>query len=181
MHIVLFLLFLVFYSGVEASTYAENLQNEMPDAFVLLPKSRSINYIILVEKSSQKLFLYSYDGSYKMVFNMSCSTGKVSGAKRRSGDKKTPEGVYFFLEEYKKERLTPIYGTRAFSVDYPNVFDRLNDLGGNAIWMHGSNSPIKSMNSNGCIVLNNNNIDRLAKYITLKKSVLKKYLSIRIY
>ncbi|MBN1931420.1 MAG: L,D-transpeptidase family protein [Desulfobacterales bacterium] len=125
----------------------------------------------MVEKNTQKLFLYTYDGiSYRQLYCMSCSTGEVPGAKMCSGDKKTPEGVYFFTKKFKKRDLTPIYGTRAFPIDYPNLMDRLAGKGGNSIWLHGTNKLLKARDSNGCVVLENTDIEELEKYITLNRT-----------
>ena len=128
-------------------------------------------YAIVVEKNTQRLFLYEYDGKmYKEINRFKCSTGEAPGAKSVSGDKKTPEGVYFFTKEHKKKDLAPIYGTRAFPIDYPNFLDRIAGRDGHSIWMHGTNKPLKARDSNGCIDLANPDIEKLAKYITLNRT-----------
>ncbi len=129
-----------------------------------------MEYAILVEKQTQQISLFSFDGAYRKLYNFDCSTGEVSGKKEKSGDKKTPEGIYFFTGSFEKRYLSAIYGDRAFPMDYPNLLDRINGHEGNSIWMHGSDKPIKARNSNGCIVLANDNINTLAKYITLHKT-----------
>ena len=48
--------------------------------------------------------------------------------------------------------------------------DRLAGRDGNAIWLHGTNKPLKPRDSNGCIVMENSDIDALAKYITLNQT-----------
>ena len=145
---------------------------EIPDNLVLLESTNRPQYVIIVEKDTQKLFLYSYNGSYKKISSVNCSTGKAPGAKLKSGDKKTPEGIYFFTNEYNKNDLSPTYGTRAFPIDYPNLLDLMNGLSGNAIWLHGINKPLKARNSNGCIVLKNSDIDMIAKLIILNRTPL---------
>ncbi|MGD8369228.1 MAG: L,D-transpeptidase family protein, partial [Desulfobacterales bacterium] len=130
-----------------------------------------VQYAVLVEKKSQTLFLFSVEqGKYREVFREPCSTGEIPGAKEQSGDKKTPEGVYFFIKEHPERDLAPIYGSRAFPIDYPNLMDRLSGRGGNAIWLHGTNKPLEPRDSNGCIVVTNEVIDRLAGYITLNRT-----------
>lgn len=128
------------------------------------------NNIVIVEKSSQQLFLFNYNGGYKKKLSMECSTGKVSGSKLKSGDKKTPEGIYFCTNEFTKRDLSPIYGARAFPIDYPNWLDRVAGKNGNAIWIHGTNKKLKERDSNGCIALNNPDINRLADYISLNRT-----------
>lgn len=142
----------------------------MPDVFLSFGMGKDVEYGIVVEKNTQQLFLYAYDGTFNEKLRLNCSTGEVTGDKSRSGDRKTPEGAYFFTGEFKKKDLSPIYGTKAFPIDYPNFSDRIEGRKGYSIWLHGSDKPIKPRNSNGCVVLANSDIDRLAKYIDLNKT-----------
>ena len=140
----------------------------IPDLFVSMPASERPAYALVVEKKSQQLTLFKFDGRYEVVKTMKCSTGKVRGDKEVSGDKKTPVGAYFFTREFNDQELAPLYGTRAFPIDYPNLMDRREGRNGYAIWMHGTNRPLKDRDSNGCIALVNQDIDKLSKYISLK-------------
>lgn len=141
-----------------------------PDLFVSMESGAESEYAIVVEKETQKLALYRYNGEYEQVLHVKCSTGEVSGMKTRSGDKKTPEGVYFFTGVFEKKYLSPVYGEMAFPMDYPNLVDRLNGREGNSIWMHGTNKEIKDRDSNGCIVLANADIKMLSKFITVNRT-----------
>ena len=143
--------------------------NHIPEPLISLESAKN-NAIVIVEKSSQQLFLYQYDGRYKEVFKTSCSTGKVAGYKTEAGDKKTPEGIYFCTQEFSKRELSPIYGSRAFPIDYPNYLDRKAGRNGSAIWLHGTNKQLKRRDSNGCVALNNADIDRLSRYILLNRT-----------
>jgi hypothetical protein len=82
------------------------------------------------------------------------------------GDKKTPEGIYFLIDEHLEKDLTPIYGPRAFPTDYPHLLDRQQGKTGYAIWIHGTNKPLKPMDTNGCIALENTDVVRLSDYVT---------------
>ena len=99
-----------------------------------------------------------------------CSTGENEGPKSRTNDRKTPEGIYFFTNSYVKRELSPTYGVRAFPIDYPNQIDRKEGRSGYGIWFHGTNKPLKPTDTNGCIVLDNRNIDDLASYIKLNET-----------
>ncbi len=159
------------------SAATDNALEYIPDTLVSFEHSEYVQYAVLVEKETQHLILYAYDGSLKKVFEMNCSTGEVPGSKLRSGDKKTPEGVYFFTDQYEKKYLSPIYGSRAFPIDYPNPIDIVKGKNGNSIWLHGTNKPIKARDSNGCVALADNDIDQLAKHIKLNRTpiiILKK-------
>ena len=170
----------VISSGVSASQHKEAESKAVaghqiglakaPDVFISFDNDSGIKYAMVVEKDTQQLFVYSYDDAFKKIYNFKCSTGEVAGEKSRSGDKKTPEGVYFFTNEYKKRDLSLTYGIMAFPIDYPNFFDRIEGRKGYSIWLHGTDKPIKPRDSNGCIVLANNDIDRLAKYIDLNRT-----------
>ena len=127
-------------------------------------------YAVVVEKSTQQLFLYAYDGTFREVFRFNSSTGENHGPKTLNGDQKTPEGVYFFIDEYEDRYLSEIYGTRAFPLDYPNLRDKIAEKTGSAIWLHGTDKPLKPYNSNGCIALANKDIDQLAAYIRLNET-----------
>ena len=165
-----FILLTILVTGGLSDVFANNQKTRIPDVLVSFGPEQGSEYAIVVETSTQTLYLYSYDGSIKQIKKYSCSTGEVPGAKSRSGDSKTPEGVYFFIKKFMKRDLTPIYGTRAFPMDYPNVLDQHAGRSGNAIWLHGTNKPIKPRDSNGCIVLANPHIDALDPYITLNRT-----------
>jgi len=157
-------------TSARAATQPEPSRTPPVEMSIFFSPAESPEYVVLVEKEPQRLSLFKYDGTLSEVFRMPCSTGENQGPKVRSGDAKTPEGVYFFIKEHKKRDLAPIYGTRAFPIDYPNVMDTLVGRNGNAIWLHGTNKPLKPRDSNGCIVLRNKDIDRLAQFITLNRT-----------
>ncbi|MBW2284981.1 MAG: L,D-transpeptidase family protein [Deltaproteobacteria bacterium] len=137
-----------------------------------LPLTRSTlpGHAVLVDKTKQKLFLYAREDAWREVLRFDCSTGENRGPKLKSGDGKTPEGVYFFTHAYDNRELSETYGTRAFPIDYPNLLDKFAGHTGNAIWLHGTNKPLKPRDSNGCIVLANVDIDRLAPYLKLNRT-----------
>ncbi|HUV51409.1 MAG TPA: L,D-transpeptidase [Anaerolineae bacterium] len=159
-------------AGLKAATHEPSMV-KTPDVLISFDNDSDTKYAVVVEKDTQQLLVYSYDDyddSFKKMYSFKCSTGETAGRKFRSGDKKTPEGLYFFTDKYKKRDLSPIYGSMAFPIDYPNFFDRIEGRKGHSIWLHGTNQSIKAMDSNGCIVLANQDIDKLAKYIVLHKT-----------
>jgi murein L,D-transpeptidase YafK len=156
----------------QAARIESNGAGPIPEVLIPFAPEQQETHVIVVEKESQTLSLYSNNGSYAKVFSTRCSTGEKPGAKTRNGDKKTPEGIYFFTQEFHDKDLAPVYGTRAFPIDYPNVLDRRAGRDGYAIWLHGTNKPLKERDTNGCIVLENQDIDRLAGYIRLNRTPL---------
>lgn len=126
---------------------------------------------ILVEKSSQRIFLYeSKGGRFYKTLEFQCSSGEVKGPKSLDGDKKTPEGIYFLENEYEDRYLAPIYGKKAFTTDYPNFLDKKAGRNGSAIWIHGTNKELKPRDSNGCIAMNNKDILELGQHIELRNT-----------
>jgi len=137
----------------------------IPDAIIELPESENA---IIVEKKTQTLFLYTTKSENLLIdFKAPCSTGEIDGVKQKAGDKKTPEGIYFLKDEYEDRYLSAIYGKKAFPTDYPNFIDKKSGKNGSAIWIHGTNKKLKPLDSNGCIALENFNIQKLANYINL--------------
>ncbi len=143
---------------------------KIPDVLVAFDPGDNVAHSIVVEKKTQQIILYAYDGKFEEVYRKKGSTGEVAGTKTRSGDKKTPEGVYFFTKEHVKKDLAPIYGSRAFPMDYPNLLDQRAKRDGYAIWMHGTNKPIEPRDTNGCIALKNDDIEAFAKLIVLNRT-----------
>lgn len=144
--------------------------SDLPNSIIRLPENENA---ILVEKQSQTLYVYSQENKgLSLAFSAACSTGEIFGDKNKAGDKKTPEGIYFLIDEYEDRYLTPIYGKKAFPSDYPNFYDQRLGKDGSAIWIHGTDKALKPMDSNGCIALENDNILSLSDYIRLDSTPL---------
>jgi|GEM_PF-93515 len=124
-------------------------------------------YVVLVDKSQQKVMLYRSDNLLEPVKVYQCSTGENGGRKSVVNDKKTPEGIYYFINTYTGESLSPVYGSMALPLNYPNIFDMKEGRNGYGIWFHGLNKPLKPNDTSGCIALENRDIEDLASYITL--------------
>lgn len=128
-------------------------------------------YALLVDKPQQRLHLYLQGPDEPMLIKtFACATGENSGGKKRRGDKRTPEGVYFFTRFIEGKNLSSIYGIRAFPMDYPNLLDRLDYLKGDGIWLHGTDKPLTANSTNGCIVLDNRDVAELSQYIRLRQT-----------
>lgn len=127
------------------------------------------DYAIIVEKSSQKLYLY--DGDYKLIKTFHVTTGQRQGNKTAQGDRKTPEGIYFFTLVKDDRELLPEYGVMALPINYPNFIDAISHKNGNGIWLHATNQPtrpLKPYDTRGCVVAANEDIVELAEYIKLQ-------------
>ncbi len=145
-----------------------NTQKLVPSC--LLDWNNGPEYAVLVDKSRHKVMVYRRDNLYKPYKVYDCSTGENGGPKQKQNDRKTPEGIYFFTNFYDGNSLAPIYGTKAIPLDYPNVIDRKDGKGGYGIWFHGTNKELKPNDTNGCVALNNSDIEELATIITLNET-----------
>tara|TARA_B110000971_G_scaffold9143_1_gene8821 strand:+ start:1169 stop:2347 length:1179 start_codon:yes stop_codon:yes gene_type:complete len=130
---------------------------------VLLTKS--IKYLIFVDVKSSRLFAFrNNEGRLEYISDHYISVGKKGYGKKFEGDKKTPIGTYF-IEKKITSKLPDLYGIGAYSLNFPNAYDKLNSFTGSGIWIHGTPSSTYSrppQSSDGCIVLSNDNINELA-------------------
>lgn len=142
----------------------------IPGPLISLSADDGPAYAIVVEKDTQTITVYEYKDAFSLKHRFPCSTGEVRGKKVKSGDRKTPEGVYFFTKAFNKRELNPVYGPRAFVIDYPNLMDRKSSRDGNNIWLHGTSKPIRPRDSNGCVAMNNDDLDTVVQYIHLNRT-----------
>ncbi len=120
--------------------------------------------LILVEKNSHGLRLLRHDGRLQVSGEYRVALGENFGRKEKEGDEKTPEGIYFITKKYIDHKVT-VFGTRAFHLNYPNVFDTLENRDGNGIYIHGTNKPLRFNSTNGCVTLNDHDLAGLADYL----------------
>lgn len=131
-------------------------------------------YLILVEKASQTLYVYS-NHKPEPLETYTITTGRIPGPKMTEGDMKTPEGVYIFQRILTGNELpkTDDYGEKAFTMNFPNPIDRFKGIGGSGIWLHGAFAPDKTdspNNTRGCVVMQNDDMKKLAKYLYLNQT-----------
>ena len=112
--------------------------------------------------------LFEQGESLKHILTFTCATGENPRTKKISGDAKTPEGVYFITEIFQDNEIT-VFGSRAFHLDYPNVFfDKYDGNNGDGIFIHGTNKTLIPYSTNGCITLNNDDLEILAPFLTVR-------------
>jgi murein L,D-transpeptidase YafK len=123
-------------------------------------------HFIVVEKKHQKLKLYEQADNLRLIKEFPCATGENQGTKKSSGDSRTPEGIYHITEIYEDKQVT-VFGSRAFHLDYPNIFDSHAGRFGDGIYIHGTNKKLIPNSTNGCITLKNSDLDELAPYLSV--------------
>ena len=147
----------------------------VPSALVQLPilSNYYSPYAFVVDKEARTLSVWQQTANgLKRVAYFPADLGKAAGDKRHTGDHRTPEGVYFMLERLEGVTLDfKLYGQRAFTLDYPNFFDRLERKTGYGIWLHAVPDDVRlTRGSRGCVVVRNNVIGDLTKYVRLGRT-----------
>jgi murein L,D-transpeptidase YafK len=126
-------------------------------------------YALVLDTSKSTLFVFeNLKNGPRYVADYYISVGKNGADKLREGDKKTPLGVYHVTSKMPRQKLTDFYGAGAFPINYPNEWDRLRGRNGYGIWLHGTpfdtySRPPRA--SDGCVVLANEDLDDLEKYL----------------
>ncbi|MEO0442817.1 MAG: L,D-transpeptidase family protein [Pseudomonadota bacterium] len=131
-------------------------------------------YALIAELDAGKLHIFERkpNGGFSRVKTMEVSIGKEGYGKQVEGDNKTPIGVYRITSHLTNEQLDDFYGNAAYPVNYPNAWDKLHQRTGYGIWLHAEpigllekTRPLRD--SNGCVVLSNNDIDQLKHYLDI--------------
>ena len=132
------------------------------------PHEGSHIYLLVVDKVRHEVFVLKEEkNSYKIVNRFSSIFGSKRGDKMKSGDLKTPEGLYRIVSIKEDDDLPAQYGPRAYVLDYPNTLDVKNGKSGYGIWIHGSGLGDKVEPTEGCVELTDNNILNLGWYTTV--------------
>ena len=103
------------------------------------------------------------------------SIGKEGFGKRKEGDLKTPVGIYKFMSFLTDQQLDERYGLGAYPLNYPNIWDRISSRTGHGIWLHGLDRNLAQrprFDSDGCVVIENATLEKLASFITVGESQL---------
>ena len=158
------------YSQTETQLYPSHLY---------MLDEKFTHHVIVVEKSSHQLYIYeNMNGTPRLVKSFQAATGKFKGDKVKSGDHKTPEGIYTLYDFYSQKSLldkhgkyAEIYGSGAFPMDYPNFMDRRSRKSGGGIWLHSTDDDSrvnKGLDSRGCVVVQNADLKEISRYIELE-------------
>jgi len=154
-----------------AEKFREKIRNILQVRFAETPpvivENAPNKYVFVVEKMSQYMLVYK---GKKLVGMFPVTTGQAWEDKWREGDRRTPEGIYFFTEYIDVSKLPPLYGNLAVALNYPNPYDNLLGKTGSGIWLHGSDSDNRNnipFSTRGCVVADNRDLEEIRKYIRL--------------
>lgn len=128
--------------------------------------------IMIADKTERKLYFFESEETLTAPLSYEIDIGKKDGAKTKRNDKKTPEGIYLLQKKMTQPEIPfDQYGSLAFTTDYPNVFDKFENKTGDGIWLHSVPDKVPlNRGSKGCVVLRNDNIQKLSDLISLNKS-----------
>lgn len=146
--------------------------------FFSLPSFAAIPGVI-VDKKTNSLHLVSYEGrNFRILKTFHTTLGIVAGDKEFEGDKKTPEGIYFFEELRRPPNLEAKFGHMALTMNYPNAWDRYMKRTGSGIWFHATNEPARlarDLDSLGCVVVKNEEIEEIYPQLRYRVSPIAIY------
>ena len=142
----------------------------------LLQMAPEQKYAMVVDTARSTLFVFeNVNGEPKLVADYYVTSGKNGPDKKRSGDKRTPLGVYHVTGSLPRARLdvlygkaAELYGVGALPINYPNEWDKREGREGNGIWLHGVpydtySRPPRA--SDGCVALTNQDFEAIAKQV----------------
>ncbi|RYZ94960.1 MAG: hypothetical protein EOP11_25645, partial [Proteobacteria bacterium] len=134
---------------------------------------------VIVDKKTNSLHLVTYQGSaYKIDKTYHTTLGLVAGDKEIEGDKKTPEGIYFFEEVRRPPNLEAKFGRMALTMNYPNAWDRYMKRTGSGIWFHATNEPsrlTRDLDSLGCVVVKDEELGEIFPQLRYRVSPISIY------
>lgn len=148
--------------------------SQVPESIISLGHgSYYPKHALLVDKKARKTSVWERRGEeFVQIQEFDSDQGKKSGDKTIRDDHRTPEGVYFLQQKLEGPQLPfELYGVRAFTTDYPNLFDRRLKKTGSGIWLHAiPEETTLSRGSRGCVVVRNKSIMELSQYVELGKT-----------
>ncbi len=160
---------------VRLNAFMDRLDGVYGKPLHLLQLADDVQSVFMVDKARSRMFVYERDehGEFQRVADEYVVTGAKGGDKQKSGDARTPNGIYRFVKRLDDARLEARYGPVAFPIDYPNELDRLHHKNGYGIWMHGYPDGVGRrlpQDTRGCFALPNDRLLAVAKHVHLKHS-----------
>ena len=150
----------------------KSLPEQIPSSLIQMGQGPYFpTYAFLVDKKARTIAVWGREGeSIRKFAEFPSDMGKKSGDKTARGDHRTPEGIYFLQTMLDSKQIPfDLYGVRAFTTDYPNLFDRLAGKTGDGIWLHAiPDKETLERGSRGCVVVRNDTILELSPYVKLR-------------
>lgn len=123
--------------------------------------------LIIIDKQKLNLKVIGIDGETKASFGIAC--GKAFGNKQRSGDNRTPEGIFTIQDIQNSSEWNHDFGdgNGEISGAYGPWFIRLCTEPHKGIGIHGTHAPtsIGTRATEGCIRLKNEDVGKLKEMV----------------
>jgi murein L,D-transpeptidase YafK len=156
------------------STSQNVTEGLLPSSLLQISETEAFSrYVLLVDKEQRKLSVFERNGEkVQMVQEYPADIGALGGNKTKRDDRRTPEGIYFLERKLTAPKIPfNLYGTMAFTTNYPNLFDQRENKTGSGIWLHAIPDTVPlTRGSRGCVVVRNEVIKKLEDYIKLKET-----------
>ena len=141
---------------------------------VLLKLSDEQRYAVVVDLPRARLYVIENNkGTLKVVREHYAAMGKNGVGKKNRGDLRTPIGIYTVTGFTDDKALPALYGSGAFPLTYPNIWDRHHGRDGSGIWLHGVPLDVGSRaprSSEGCVTMANSDLVALKPYLQAGKT-----------
>lgn len=141
---------------------------QVPSGILQLPAD--VPYVVIVDLRRSRLYVLHHDARKLRVLRSDyASIGSDGYGKHKTGDLRTPVGIYQVRSWKPGETLGAIYGIGALPLDYPNAWDRTLGRTGYGIWLHGVPKDTYArppLATEGCVALANNDLAALRTYFT---------------
>ena len=138
--------------------------NELPAYLIRLPDT--VETVFIAETSAAAFHRFENAGGPHIGYQgaVYMSIGENGDGKQDDGDRRTPLGIYFVTDQLNTSKLHEKYGVTAFTLDYPNAWDRRKQRTGDGIWVHGVDrrgGKRPPLDTDGCIALPNETLTKL--------------------
>ena len=124
---------------------------------------------MVVDASRSRLYLFRNDqGPAAAGRRLLRHPGRARHRQVPRGRQAHAAGVYRVNSTIPRNQLIDLYGSAAFTLNYPNSWDRQRGRSGSGIWLHGTLSDTFArppLASKGCVVLTNPDIDAVAGHL----------------
>lgn len=130
--------------------------------------------VILISKQDMTLQVINFKG--ETIFSAPVCVGKNTGDKQKKGDLRTPEGIFQVSDIHNSTNWEHDFGDGKGEISgaYGPYFIRLDVPGHKGIGIHGTHLPesIGTRDSEGCIRLRNEDLERLITFVRVPMTVI---------
>ena len=162
------------FDGEEYGTESSDDEFEEEGGEIVLDGDPKDASRIVISKESMTLNLYDSKGG--LIYSFPVAVGKALGNKEKVGDNKTPEGEFSIQQIQDASTWCHDFGDGKGEIKgaYGNWFIRLKTPPHSGIGIHGTHDPnsIGTRASEGCIRLNNADLDKLKPLVKLGMPVI---------